>query len=140
MTEEKLYNYLLPRLQLWKERLGLQNWEIALRVVRGKEIEGNQGQCEYTPAILYATIKVLSPLDWIDEYHNKYALEGTMVHELIHLLFYSVCPEDKTSVEYYAIEQGITRIERALIGGYVKQPVTIKLERGQTCHSLKLLS
>lgn len=87
-------------------------------------MDGNQGQCTYNGAVLFARIQLLSPVDW-REFQDKYEAESTMVHELIHLLIWQLCPE-KDTPEFTVLEQAITRLERALMQAYVKK--TIKLE------------
>ena len=120
MTDQELLDYLLPSLPIWKERLGLQHWETHLKIVRREQIDGNVGQCIYQDRCLYATISVISPMDWT-ETQDQYDAESTMVHELIHLLVYQLSPDQSTH-EYVIMEQAITRLERALVQAYIKKP------------------
>lgn len=126
MTEQKLLDYLLAQLPVWKERLGLQYWETDLHIERRDEMDGNQGQCTYNGVVLYADIRILSPIDW-KEYHSRDTSEATLVHELIHLLFWQLCPE-KDTPEFVILEQGITRLERALMAGWNKRKSHIRIE------------
>lgn len=128
MTEQKLFDWLLPKLTQWQDRLGLQAWGVSLEIKRKEDIDGYQGRCTFQPCLMEATIYILSPLDWREEY-DKEDMEATLVHELLHIVFYwyTPSPTDNT-LEHQHLEQAITRIERALVEKYCKKRISIKLE------------
>lgn len=78
-TKEKLWS--------WQRRLNLQEWTIALEVVRNTELKPRTlGNIHWDTEKKTATIRVLDPADYrMPEQAMLEDMEFTVVHELIHL-------------------------------------------------------
>ena len=75
------------KLSVWQKRLNLQDWDVALEVVRSTELRPRTlGNIHWDTEKKTAVIRVLDPAD----YHLPFPemlddIEFTVVHELIHL-------------------------------------------------------
>lgn len=81
-------------LEQWKETLGLQNWTINIKVVRGYEIPGKMGECQWMLTKRLASIKVIDPTDYTSDYMVPYDMEHTLVHELMHIVLGPLASDD----------------------------------------------
>jgi len=105
--------YRLERqMKFWQKRLGLDEWNIALRVVRQVEIDRNAwGTAEWDPDRKTGVINILSPRDYnLRGGELKLDMECTIVHELVHI---QVSPLDSRDPE--AQEDVVNRIMQALL-------------------------
>ena len=71
----------------WQKRLGLDDWNVSLRVVRQNELDRNSwGTAEWDPTAKSALISVLDPRDYnLKGGELKLDMECTIVHELVHI-------------------------------------------------------
>jgi hypothetical protein len=75
------------RLSVWQKRLNLQDWDVALEVVRSTELRPNTlGNIRWDAEKKTALIRILDPADYRLPYGEMLDdMEFTVVHELIHL-------------------------------------------------------
>jgi hypothetical protein len=75
------------QMKFWQKRLGMDDWNLTLRVVRQQEIDRNAwGTSEWDPAARTAVISVLDPRDYnLKGDELKLDMECTIVHELVHI-------------------------------------------------------
>jgi hypothetical protein len=75
------------KLSVWQKRLNLQDWDIALEVVRSTELKPKTlGSIHWDSDKKTAVIRVLDPADYRLPFHEMLDdMEFTVVHELIHL-------------------------------------------------------
>jgi hypothetical protein len=75
------------QMKTWQKRLGLDDWNLTLRVVRQSELEPNSwGGAEWNPVTKTGTIDVLDPRDYnLHGGELKLDMECTIVHELVHI-------------------------------------------------------
>jgi len=96
----------------WQRRLGLDDWNLAVRLVRQAEIDANSwGMAEWDPVTKTGTISVLDPRDYnLRGGELKLDMECTIVHELVHI---QVSPLDAR--EEAVREEVVNRIMAALM-------------------------
>lgn len=85
----------------WKPRLGIEDWNIALRIVRSADMprRGVLGLCNSAEHAKWAEIHILHPHDWSGDGPNKaLGFEAVLVHELLHV-FISDCRVGSLSIE-----------------------------------------
>lgn len=114
---EKIIKKLLEE---WQERLGLQDWAIALRYnckESDMELENVEGETEWSASIKDAVIRILDPLEYGSRI-QEFDFEKVLVHELLHLKF-AVLDCEKGSYESKVMEvvrhQLIDDLARALV-------------------------
>ncbi len=75
------------QMRLWQKRLGLEEWNLRLRVVRQTEIDRNSwGAAEWDPQVKTGIISVLDPRDYnLKGGELRLDMECTIVHELVHI-------------------------------------------------------
>lgn len=75
------------KLWVWQRRLGLQDWNVALEVVRSTELKPKTlGNIHWDTEKKTAVIRVLDPADYTLRSQDMLNdMEFTVVHELIHL-------------------------------------------------------
>jgi hypothetical protein len=78
---------LVDQLKSWQKRLGLDDWNMTLQVVRQSEIDPNAwGSSHWDARAKTATIQVLDPRDYnLKGADLKLDMECTIVHELVHI-------------------------------------------------------
>lgn len=77
----------LELLQEWKQRLGLQNWQITLTDNVDPEdmtVKDAMGCTSYQEVMRTASIQIINP-EKIEETLRPFDYEETLVHELLHL-------------------------------------------------------
>ena len=80
--------YRLERqMKFWQRRLGLEEWNLNLRVVRQVSLDRNAwGTAEWDPDRRTGTISILDPRDYnLRGGELKLDMECTIVHELVHI-------------------------------------------------------
>ena len=79
-------NFAREKLSVWQKRLNLQDWDVALEVVRSTELKPKTlGNIRWDTAKKTAVIRVLDPADYRLPFHEMLDdMEFTIVHELIH--------------------------------------------------------
>ncbi len=75
------------QMKAWQKRLGLDDWNIALRVVRLSALDKRTwGNAEWDGATKTGTINVLDPRDYnLKGPELRLDMECTIVHELVHI-------------------------------------------------------
>jgi hypothetical protein len=75
------------KLSVWQKRLNLEDWDVALEVVRGSELKPKTlGNIRWDTEKKTAVLRVLDPADYRLPFHEMLDdMEFTVVHELIHL-------------------------------------------------------
>jgi hypothetical protein len=71
----------------WQKRLGLQEWNLTLRVVRQSQLDPDSwGTAEWDASTMTGVINVLDPRDYnLKGSELKLDMECTIVHELVHI-------------------------------------------------------
>jgi hypothetical protein len=106
--EASAKQFVLKSLNIWQERMSLNDWNIDVKLVRANELEPQTlGNIHWDTNIKCATIEVLSSYDYplpTDEMLKD--MEFTVVHELVHLDLASL-PKSKASrrIEEHAVNQ-----------------------------------
>jgi hypothetical protein len=75
------------QMKTWQKRLGLEEWNLSVRIVRQSEIDRNSwGAAEWDPEAKTGMISVLDPRDYnLHGSDLKLDMECTIVHELVHI-------------------------------------------------------
>jgi hypothetical protein len=75
------------QMKIWQKRLGLEDWNLTLRLARQSEIDRNSwGASEWDPESRSGTISVLDPRDYnLKGGELRLDMECTIVHELVHI-------------------------------------------------------
>jgi hypothetical protein len=75
------------QMHFWQKRLGLDEWNLSVRLVRQSEIDRNSwGAAEWDPEAKSGIISVLDPRDYnLHGGELKLDMECTIVHELVHI-------------------------------------------------------
>jgi len=109
-----LDSFLHEKLDIWQNRLALQDWKISLQVIRLSEFKPKTiGGIRWDSDTKTAEIKVLDPRDYKMSYEDTLKdLELTVVHELVHLQLSSL-PRSEASRS--AEEKAVNRISEALV-------------------------
>ena len=78
---------LVDQMRAWQKRLGLDDWNMTLQVVRQSEIDPNAwGSSHWDIRAKTATIQVLDPRDYnLKGADLRLDMECTIVHELVHI-------------------------------------------------------
>ena len=78
---------LVDQMKSWQKRLGLDDWNMTLQVVRQSEIDPNAwGSSHWDVRAKTATIQVLDPRDYnLKGADLRLDMECTIVHELVHI-------------------------------------------------------
>src|SRR6476469_4412964 len=89
------------QMKFWQKRLGLEEWNLALRVVRQTEIDRNSwGAAEWDPDLKSGVISVLDPRDYnLKGGELKLDMECTIVHELVHIQVSPLAARDEHTRE-----------------------------------------
>lgn len=100
------------QMHFWQKRLGLDEWNLAVRLVRQTEIDHNSwGAAEWDPDAKSGIISVLDPRDYnLHGGELKLDMECTIVHELVHI---QVSPLDAR--DELIREEVVNRIMAALM-------------------------
>lgn len=103
------------RCRIWQERLRLSDWVIEVQILRRHEFinDAVSGEISIFWTHKEARLRLLDPIDYPPTCMSAYDMEGTLVHELLHIHVDSV-GED---LEYLAKEQAINCITSALMTG-----------------------
>ncbi len=100
------------QMKSWQKRLGLEDWNLAVRVVRQSEIDRNTwGQAEWNPDAKTGVISVLDPRDYnLKGGELRLDMECTIVHELIHIQVSPLTPPDG-----HVLEDVVNRLMAAVM-------------------------
>jgi hypothetical protein len=107
-----LQAHLEKQLRGWQKRLGLDNWDLSLQVVRKSALDHDTwGNAEWDSETKTGVISVLDPQDYnLKGSDLKRDMECTIVHELVHI---QVSPLDSGNPQ--AHEEVVNRIMSALL-------------------------
>ena len=107
-----LQAHLEKQLKTWQKRLGLEEWDLSLQVVRKSALDQDTwGNAEWDSDSKSGVISVLDPQDYnLKGSELKRDMECTIVHELVHI---QVSPMDSGNPE--AHEEVVNRIMTALL-------------------------
>lgn len=97
----------------WQKRLRLQDWNIAVKLLRQYDMPPIRGSIDWTYGLKAAVIRVLDPIDYDPSWVDRSDPEQTLIHELLHLHFACLDPDQKGS-EQREFEQGVELIAMAL--------------------------
>ncbi|HWQ57074.1 MAG TPA: hypothetical protein VN442_25535 [Bryobacteraceae bacterium] len=100
------------QMRFWQKRLGLEEWSLAVQVVRQSALDKHTwGNAEWDPETRTGLIKVLDPRDYnLKGRELNHDMECTIVHELVHIQVAPLAsPDDETR------EEVVNRIMTALI-------------------------
>lgn len=103
-------------MQYWKNRLGLQAWDIKTKICRMHEMTGDTsfGSVHFRKLMETAVVEFLDPRDY--DANKLYGFdidpEETLVHELLHLVLLYCYVDTETD---NALEIGINRLARTLV-------------------------
>ena len=100
------------QMKFWQRRLGLDEWNLSVRLVRQSELDPNTwGGAQWDPEVKTGTISVLDPRDYnLHGGELKLDMECTIVHELVHI---QVSPLDARDEQIR--EEVVNRIMSALM-------------------------
>jgi hypothetical protein len=100
------------QVKTWQKRLGLEDWNLRIHVVRQKSLDKQTwGNAEWDPDTKSGVISVLDPRDYnLKGAELKLDMECTIVHELVHI---QVSPLDARSDQ--AREEVVNKIMNALL-------------------------
>lgn len=75
------------QVKFWQKRMGLDDWNFTVRVVRQSELDPNTwGDAQWDPDAKTGTIDVLDPRDYnLKGGELRLDMECTIVHELVHI-------------------------------------------------------
>jgi len=87
---------LVDQMHAWQKRLGMDDWNMTLQVVRQSEIDPNAwGSSHWDSRAKTATIQVLDPRDYnLKGADLRLDMECTIVHELVHIQISPLGPAD----------------------------------------------
>lgn len=87
----------------WKNKLGLQNWLIRVRVigVEDFELRGCSGENSFVYESRTSEIHIIKKEDFPDDTVEKYCAECILVHELLHCMYCYVKNKNKTYESTY---------------------------------------
>ena len=101
----------------WKRRLRLDAWDIVINLYRQREFFSEEecvGENTYDLRKCESVIRIIDPLDYPTNTRFPLDMEVVVVHELLHLLFATFEPEEKT-LSHDMWEQTIERLAKALV-------------------------
>jgi len=110
-TEE----YLAELLEEWQERLGLQSWDMAVKYASDVETQGMTGRSWVQAGCEAADIYLLRPSDRGESFRQMHDPELDLVHELVHIRFWSIDPPEAEGLLHKLREVAIEKTARALV-------------------------
>ena len=101
--------------QEWQRILRLQDWDIAIDILRARDmgLDGGQAEVHWKAESKSAIIHLLDPADYQNNYFEQNQ-ERSLVHELLHLHMVMFATETGTP-EDTAQEQAVNAIANALV-------------------------
>ena len=105
-------------IEIWKERLNLQDWRIKLKVCSDDDMEGI-GQVEHNLRRKVAVIYVRK-LGKNKNFFQTVTTEEVIVHEMMHLHFVTVFPKGDGGLEVTVAEQSVDKLAHAFLKAYGK--------------------
>ena len=105
----------------WQNILRLQDWEIHVRFAHSssfpseQEQSMSQAEVHVEERLHYAVVRLIFPEDYSHGDGHPQDMEQCLVHELLHIHFYSF-RLDADSPEFNAVERVIETISQSLVG------------------------
>jgi len=100
--------FVTQKIQIWQERMNLQDWNIQFDLLRSSQLEPKTlGNIHWDTDVKSARIAVLSPIDYTLPYKEMLDdMEFTVVHEMVHLQLASLPRSDASRrVEEHAVNE-----------------------------------
>ncbi len=101
-------------LSFWKEVLGLQPWAIQVMFDRAENLDGYLANIRYEATREMGVLRVRDPRDWYG-FAWKQDVEVSIVHELLHLIFWPFDHLDRNPLAEAHEEQIVERLARSLV-------------------------
>lgn len=105
---------------LWQKRLRLEDWRVAVKVVRKYALPDCYADCLPHGRTKVAKIRIADPADRDPEWADETELEWSLVHELMHLYCPDYSPSDDEDGEF---ETMLNLVPQALVTAYRGQDV-----------------
>ena len=99
----------------WCKRLGMENWDIKLKLVKQKEIEDKMAEVSWNVKKRMAIIKVLRHEEYEDTFW-PHDMEASLVHELLHLQFCAFDNFEEGNPLEISLEQSVEQLAVTLVG------------------------
>lgn len=111
-ANNQLESRLERQMKSWQKRMGLDQWDLKLRVVRQTEIDPDAwGSADWDPVAHTGVIRVLDPRDYnLKGAELRTDMECTIVHELVHIQVSPLAAHDRQQRE-----QVVNKIMAALM-------------------------
>jgi hypothetical protein len=104
------------KLRYWKGILGLDAWDIKIRIQRQLRMEGEQGHVEWVLQKSSAVIDIVCHDDYVETQTMwKQDMEQTLVHELLHLKGSYFDTHENGTIENQMYEQFIDHLAKILV-------------------------
>lgn len=105
----------------WQERLSLRDWKVTVELVDADELTGGFGSTDWCANQHTAYMRIRRPEQFSlghsgmhrDSYDQR--VESTIIHELIHLLFFASTPPMSDTVPYNLFELALNSLAGALV-------------------------
>jgi hypothetical protein len=112
--EARAQNFIKEKLQFWKRRLNLENWDISVQLVRSTSLKPKTlGNIHWDTSTMQAAIDVQSSYDYkLPMKEMLDDMEFTVVHELVHLQLSSL---PRSEASRTAEEHAVNEITQALL-------------------------
>lgn len=100
----------------WQDILGLQDWDIKIRWVAHYELPPDvKAAINQVWQKKAAVTKVLRREDYDRDIPWDQDVEGSIVHELLHILFHPFEPTDENSLEFATCHQALDQLAGSLM-------------------------
>ena len=103
------------KLDKWKSRLGLSDWDITVKFRDAQDMEQYPGKCKIRANIQHADIRLMAKDDRQKSDPSDVDPELDLVHELIHVRLWAIDPKNAEGALYTCREQAVEWIAKALI-------------------------
>jgi len=112
--EAAVAKFVAQKLQTWRDRMNLKNWDIRVQLAMADQLEPKTlGNIHWDTDLKTATISVLSPEDYKLPYQAMLDdMEFTIVHELVHLELASL---PRSAASRRVEERAVNEIATALM-------------------------
>lgn len=101
-------------LRKWQPRLKLSEWDIKVKLSRREEMDDAAGSVTITPNTRLAVIRVMDPVDWMSREWSQ-DIEQTIVHELVHVVFWGLDENRPEGLGLVVFEQGVDGLASSLV-------------------------
>ena len=104
-------------MRYWRPVLGLRDWTVKATLSRHYDLSESdrEGECEVNEEHRFVRIWLLHPTDYAPDAIFEQDHERTLVHELLHVHYEAVKPDEDDARGLVAIEQSINAIAEGLV-------------------------